>query len=365
MEINGILAEMIFKKNKYRHDFYVEESYVIRWMYPYMTPHGLIMKINKEPLPGLTPSQVNDDMDFWDWYIRRLTAQETFRRDVVARKSFSKLRSAIAGLYVHCNSHNMDMGERAFYEACILYPLSPESNFRLAQEVFLPQQRFADAVEVLDSFAQADPGTDDRVGGLIGEIKRIEGLNGRIRALEGQQSQQQLPLTNVIELADLYLQAGQQQRAYELAGSILNASNLPAAGYFQSAQIMVQLGRNNEAVQGLDRCIAQLATEPQIPAEILVQIRDMYARAERLDRMVSTMQLYVKLQPGDWRGWLDLAGLQQSANMRDAAIKSFDQAMRLGGQEARAIVQQDQRFAPLREAVAKPARNLLELPGGL
>jgi hypothetical protein len=48
MEINGILCEMIWRNNNFRHAFYVEESYPIQWMYPYFTPHGLIMKLNNE-----------------------------------------------------------------------------------------------------------------------------------------------------------------------------------------------------------------------------------------------------------------------------------------------------------------------------
>ena len=40
MMINGILCRMIFEANKQKHAFYVEESYVIPWMYPYLTPTG-------------------------------------------------------------------------------------------------------------------------------------------------------------------------------------------------------------------------------------------------------------------------------------------------------------------------------------
>ena len=55
MKINGILCRWIFDKNKDKHAFYVEESYVIPWMYPYLEPYGIIMKINHDPLP--TPVQ--------------------------------------------------------------------------------------------------------------------------------------------------------------------------------------------------------------------------------------------------------------------------------------------------------------------
>lgn len=128
MQINGILCKQIFDHNQFitevktdeatrqsgaavvprkpvlpdgslrRRDFFVEESYVIPWMYPYLTPHGLIMKINNEKT-DVTEAMIKNDREFWDWYVERLTGDEKFLRDVVARKTFSKLRSAIAGLY--------------------------------------------------------------------------------------------------------------------------------------------------------------------------------------------------------------------------------------------------------------------------
>ena len=115
MMINGILAKMIFEHNKYKHDFFVEESYVIPWMYPYLEPHGLIMKINSEPIPELSETMVKNDMDFWAWYMELLLNDSNFTRDVVARKTFSKLRSAIAGLYAYRRMFNE--AETAFRQA--------------------------------------------------------------------------------------------------------------------------------------------------------------------------------------------------------------------------------------------------------
>jgi len=51
MEINGILTKMMHDHDRLRHSFYIEESYVIPWMYPYLSPHGLIMKINADKKP--------------------------------------------------------------------------------------------------------------------------------------------------------------------------------------------------------------------------------------------------------------------------------------------------------------------------
>ena len=72
MAINGILAKWIFDWNKEKHAFYVEESYVIPWwMYPYLRPAGVIMKIEREQWPS--PQQ---DRKLWttgSWPGRRPT----------------------------------------------------------------------------------------------------------------------------------------------------------------------------------------------------------------------------------------------------------------------------------------------------
>src|SRR5678809_269618 len=43
MAINALLTKVIFDKNP-DHEFYVEESFPLDWMYPHLTPFGIIMK---------------------------------------------------------------------------------------------------------------------------------------------------------------------------------------------------------------------------------------------------------------------------------------------------------------------------------
>ena len=52
MGINGLMTKVIFDRNPDR-EFYVEESFPLDWMYPYLEPHGLIMKLNRQPLAQL------------------------------------------------------------------------------------------------------------------------------------------------------------------------------------------------------------------------------------------------------------------------------------------------------------------------
>src|SRR5262249_39036451 len=42
MAVNGLLAKIIFDRNP-DHEFYVEESFPLDWMYPHLVPNGLIM----------------------------------------------------------------------------------------------------------------------------------------------------------------------------------------------------------------------------------------------------------------------------------------------------------------------------------
>ena len=70
MSINGLLTKVIFDKNP-GHEFYVEESFPLDWMYPYLTPFGVIMKINRQPLPEITQDIIDKDHAFWSRFSER------------------------------------------------------------------------------------------------------------------------------------------------------------------------------------------------------------------------------------------------------------------------------------------------------
>jgi hypothetical protein len=56
MQFSAMLAYNIFTNNSDR-EFFLEESHPLDWMYPHLSPHGPILKINRKPLPefDLTP----------------------------------------------------------------------------------------------------------------------------------------------------------------------------------------------------------------------------------------------------------------------------------------------------------------------
>ena len=71
MGINGYVTKVMFDANP-GHEFYVEESFPMEWMYPYLTPYGIIMKVNRQPLAELPDDLVARDHEFWKAYSVRL-----------------------------------------------------------------------------------------------------------------------------------------------------------------------------------------------------------------------------------------------------------------------------------------------------
>ncbi len=128
MQINSKLAKLLFDKNPER-DFFIEVSFPLEWMYPHLTPYGIILKLNRDEVPEITDEMMRKDRLFWEKYQTRLTGNwitddtsikeigdwaiktyqrwdlngytgdPAFVRDEPAQKSFSKLRTSIADIY--------------------------------------------------------------------------------------------------------------------------------------------------------------------------------------------------------------------------------------------------------------------------
>ncbi|MDP6522628.1 MAG: DUF2723 domain-containing protein [Kiritimatiellia bacterium] len=358
MEINGILAQMIFEQCNYKHDFYVEESYVIRWMYPYLTPHGLIMKIN-DSKTGISGINTRDDQDFWDWYTRRLVGNRKFTRDIVARKSFSKLRSAIGGLYG--SRMKLADAERAYHQARILYPLSPEANFRLVQEILMRQGRFEEARDIMTDFSEQDP-ANTKVKQFLKHLDKIKDLAGRIKELEAKRNKGKIDIKSAIRLVDLYRQAQRKGHFLQMAKNILATKNMLPQFYVELAAVLLK-GKEfklmDEALQGFMK-----KPPPNTPPQMYLSIAKMYAQAQKPDKMSSVLAVYLKMRPSDWRAWLDQGSLQVAMRNNDKAIDCLETALRAGGDEALKVIQSDKRFASIRnKAIERSRKRLIGIPG--
>jgi len=194
MEINGLLARQIFDSNP-SHEFYVEESFPLDWMYPYLTPHSLIFQLNSKTQATLTEAEVRQDSEYWKkttddmigpWLKEKTTVQELcdfaakygsgkqlagypgdkdFAANDEARKAFSKLRSSIGGLYAWHSQNDSNGDDRkrmydaadfAFRQSYACCPYSPEAVYRYVN-LLVTHQRTEEALLLAKTSARLDP----------------------------------------------------------------------------------------------------------------------------------------------------------------------------------------------------------------
>jgi len=327
MEINGILCDMMFAKNKIRHDFYIEESYVIPWMYPYLSPHGLIMKINKEKTK-FSKELIQDDMDFWDWYSRKLVRGYTFRRDLPAQKSFSKLRSAIAGVYA--NTGFRKEAEEAYREARLLYPLSPEASFRMLQEIVLPQARYEEAEDVLTYFVEKDP-NNQRAVQFLDFVTNVNTTQKRIQEIvEKGKVEKKLSPDDAFELAMAYRQIGQNQSAahYLKRLATTGAAGLPPNKQLDVALTLSALKQHEDAVKVMDQILPALP--PNIDLSLLQRVADLYRDAQKIDQYASVLMMVLKVNPNHWQSWVNMANIYMAKGQAQQMQYAVQKAVSIG-----------------------------------
>ena len=214
MQINGLMVKLILDKNPDR-EFYIEESFPFDWMYPHLEPHGLIFKINRQPLPGLSDEIVEQDHDYWRRLVRPMigdwltddtavgeiaafakktfgkqdfsgfTGDPRFIQNAYSHRMFSKLRSSIAGIYMWRLDQAAGEAEKdrmagaadfAFRQAWALCPYSPEAVFRYVN-FLLKQKRISDALVVAETAAQMPSmqGQDgEQIRTLVEQLKKFQ-----------------------------------------------------------------------------------------------------------------------------------------------------------------------------------------------
>lgn len=208
MEVNGLIAKRIFDKNPDR-EFYIEESWPLDWMNPYLEPHGLIFKLNHQPLTTLSDDVIERDHDCWTKYANGMIgnwlhdetpvstitqfaakvflqkdfgtsgADRRFVENADAHMWFSKERNSIGDLYLWRAQHASDGVESqrmndaadfAYRQAFALCPYSPAVVYGYAD--FLKKQgRISDALQVAEIAAKFKfPGANFL--GLVNQLKR-------------------------------------------------------------------------------------------------------------------------------------------------------------------------------------------------
>lgn len=315
MCINGILAHWIFDSNKNKHSFYVEESYVIPWMYPLLRPAGIIMKLETQPLPSpqenpqLWREIVARDRVYWNQLASELLARVDFRRNDDAQQCFSKLRVAIAGVYAF-QGMNAD-AEYAFQQALQLYPQSSETRFRLA-DFYLGQRRYEEARTLMEALQKLEPGnvrarefTTMIIASAKDDIRRQE--------LEEQPGGQggALNVDLTLELAAIYQRQGLDAEFEKLARSMMAVTNnLPPRAY----PVLATLCRD----------------------------------ARQWGIQENALRYCLQDNSNDFKLWVDLAFAELAQNKHEEALVAFGRAVEIGNDAARKLFQYDGRTVRLK-----------------
>lgn len=366
MAINGLLTKVIFDNNP-NNEFFVEESFPLDWMYPYLTPYGIIMKINRQPLPELTEDIVQKDHQFWSTYSERLIGNwitydtsvkeiadfvekvylrrdfsgfkgdRKFVRDDQAQKAFSKLRSSIGGVYAwRVNDPNnrsplvqqrmQKEADFAFRQAFAFCPYSPEAVFRYVN-LLLQFSRIDDALIVARTCLKLDP-YNAQVLDLVTRLESFQKQQGEftssqqnISAIEKNVKDNPTNIQAALNLAAMYLQMQQQEKAVGVLDSILAPEKVEANAVLAVAQAYAQMGN--------------------------------FAKLE------NTLEKLVKVSPESAEAWYDLAALRATMGKTNESLAALRQAIELstkrrqGDPKARDLKTEaaaDGRFAAFRDS---------------
>lgn len=335
MAINAELCRIIFDQNP-DHEFYIEESFPLDWMFPYLTPYGIIMKLNREVVPEFTEEMYERDYRFWRAYSKRLIGdwvdRDTpiaeicnfairmslkdyseyegdmkFARDDQAQKSFSKLRGGIGGLYAWragnaspggaAQQRALREAEFALKQSFAFRPDSPEAVVRLCNLLIGMPDRLEDALMVAQTAYSLDPNNE-----------QFESLTGQLERYLAQDS-------------------GSQQMDQEIGRMLEEFRNNPAdfTNGFRLASAYLQLGQTNMVAQ-VFRILLQ---QPDLTAEDILSVALGAQSIQNAEILELSLARLTQLRPQSPEAWYDLASLQAAIGKYDQAVTNLQQALRL------------------------------------
>ncbi len=299
MDINADLSRLLFERNPGR-AFYLEESYPVPWMDAVLEPAGLAMRLARgaRDLEPLVPR----DADFWDWMTRRLALRRDYRRDFAAQKSFSKLRSALAGVYAR--NRLPEAAERAYLDAMVLYPISPEVVFRYVQEVLMQAFRFDEALRLLRAYRAADP-RNAKAGLLEGHLRTLAEAHGTFVRLTAKVRAKTATTAEVCDLARACEGLGLREGAADYWQQVAAAPDLTAQEARDGCVALQRLRRPEPALALLRR--VPEAVWPTFSEAELVAASGLAQSAADRTLALGLLRVALEKAPKSGRVWLGAA----------------------------------------------------------
>ncbi len=402
MGINGLLTKVIFDQNP-NNEFYVEESFALDWMYPYLTPYGIILKLNREPVVEFTQEIIDRDHEFWCKYMDRLcgnwitydtsiselcdfaedvylkgdfsryTGDMKFIRDNDAQKSFSKLRSAVTGLYwwrvnyaasTEEQQRLLKEAEFAGKQAFALCPFSPEALYKLVN-VLAVQSRFEEAEKLAWTTLRFDPenrGIEEVIATII--RMREEYVRGQqsanIQQLENLYKADTNHISNTVALATAYLNDKRISEAQALLLDVMprlkklndeNPGDPENAMYLFATYTMTsQEDKAREVITNLLKNKDLSLTGVIAAAQAMLKIGD-------ADATLSILRRAVDMAPDNSEILYDLAAIECILGDQAQSLEHLNHAIELNQVQRQtnpavrdilSVLSQDQRFEKLR-----------------
>jgi tetratricopeptide (TPR) repeat protein len=365
------LTKVMFDHNP-KNEFYVEESFPLDWMYPHLTPYGVIMKINRQPLASLPDDVLQRDHLFWKQYSKRMTGdiidydtpikqitewiEKTYLRhdfngftgdrkfihDDDAQKAFSKLRSSIGGIYAwrlgqppgspyrpksDAEYRNvLREAEFTFRQAFAFCPYSPEAVFRYVQ-LLVQLGRAEDALLIAETCLKLDP-YNGQVIALVSNLQTIKNTQGA-------------------------MMQGQPRGEQALEEQARNNGSNPQAS-IELARVYLQNKETDKAAQALD----SLLSRDGLPATVVIEAAQLYSSLGNWSKLETALEKLVKVSPDSPEAWYDLAALKANFGKNSEALPALTQALQLSAKrlkanpKARDLVadaRKDERFKALRQ----------------
>jgi tetratricopeptide (TPR) repeat protein len=307
-DINGVVAQKIFEQNKKDHTFYLEQSVPIQWMYPYLLPSGLILKLNREPLAALPATAIEEDRKFWDAYSKKLLSDPKFRIDSDAILTFGKLAFWHADLY---RWRHLDKEEEDWLRISLaLCPQLQDAVNSLAH-LLMDQKRFDEAIAVVQQAELNDPRNEAYVimlGGL--NEARVYGRHEQELRAELAKSPYDVQLN--LELTRILQEEGKFPELNDRLRTVAGLTNW-----------------SHDAMAGIIQYYVDTAHNP--------------------DAAIAFLEARARIDPKAGELIYSLAALDASVGRNADALKYLTQAVSVGGTNAMISARFDPRFAGLRE----------------
>ena len=392
MDINARLAKTIFEENP-DHEFYVEESFPLAWMYPHLRPAGIIMKLEREPIDEFGEAIFTKDRQFWRKYSERLigdwiredtpveeicdwiertyqrhnlsdfNGSHEFVRDNDAQKGFSKLRAAIAGLYTWRSLNTKDPALRqryqreahfAYRQAIAFGPINPETVFKFIN-LLTTMNQHDDAIRLAQTYRKLDPANpsslifvrevlQNREQQLIaaGDFKGAMAITEQLNQID--------PKNDHLIRRDYY------QRQLNNENYVINAfTKNPAnpTNFVQAIYIHGRRGRTNEILTAINTFSPLAGEDPKN----LTLIKNAYGLIQRWEDKALIDEKLTSLTPNDYAPWFDLAQTRLQLQQTNRATQALKEALTRFKKETESspavniidAIRTNAIFAPLRE----------------